>query len=154
MVLRVRPAVRQDAAALASCLRQADLREIMAATTEQPLLILEHGVAWSAPCLAVTDEFDRPVALFGVVPDPVNSDIGRIWLLAAETLVAHPYAFLRHSREWINKLLDRYRVLWNTIDARNDVHIRWLEWCGFRIIATLDKHGPEQRTFYEFEITR
>ncbi|NJN48010.1 MAG: hypothetical protein HC808_17755, partial [Candidatus Competibacteraceae bacterium] len=87
MVLRVRSALRQDAAALASCLRQADLREIMAATTEQPLLILEHGIAWSAPCLAVTDEFDLPVALFGVVPDPVDSGVGRIWLLAAETLV-------------------------------------------------------------------
>ena len=75
-----------------------------------------------------------------------------MWLLASEGLVErHSRLFARYSKIWVKQLHRRYDILWNMVDARNRVHIRWLEWCGFTLLRRLVNHGVEQRLFYEFE---
>jgi hypothetical protein len=150
-MLSVRPVSAGDAEALSPRLRAADLREIKATAGDDPLLVLRQSIAWSEPCYAVVDETNAPLAVFGASPDPVQAGVGRIWLLGGDDLPRHSITFLRHSREWIEKLHQHYPVLWNYIDARNDVHLRWLHWCGFRILRRIEHHGPERRPFYEFE---
>jgi hypothetical protein len=153
-MIRVRSAFPQDAADLAGRLRAADLREMKAASGEQPLTILERGITFSDPCLAIIDQKDLLLALFGVVPDPRARQVGQVWLMASDNLVEHSTSFLRQSREWVGRLQQDYRVLWNTVDARNTVHIRWLTWCGFHITAKIEEFGPSELPFYEFELTR
>lgn len=150
----VRRAREEDAAELARTLRRADLREIEASSGEDPLVVLSRGVAASAPCRAVADGRGRPVALFGVVPDARAPDVGLVWLLASERLAEHPFFVLRRSREWVEELQRRYRVLWNYIDARNELHLRWLLWCGFAPLRRVERHGVEGRPFYEVERVR
>jgi hypothetical protein len=144
----------RDAAGLAPRLRTADLREIAANVGEDPLSVLERGVAWSDPCYVIVDGEERPLALFGVVPDADCADAGLVWLLGSEELVRHSFFVLRNSRTWIERLHQRYKVLWNYVDARNEVHIRWLKWCGFDFLRLVEQHGAEQRPFYEFRKVR
>jgi len=153
-MIDIRLAKGGDADDLAPKLREADLQEIQANLGEDPLIVLERGVAWSDPCYAIVDEEDRPLALFGAVPDPHRAEVGMVWLLASDELVKHPFFVLRNSRKWIERLHRRYRVLWNFVDARNEVHIRWLKWCDFTFLRKVDAYGFEQRPFYEFERVR
>ncbi len=150
-VLKVRLTIAIDAKKLAPKLRQADIKEIKAATGETPLFTLENGIYRSDSCYTIVDEDDKPLAIFGTVPDSNRNDTGRVWLLGSDELVKHSLFFLRNSHKWVVKLHQRYNILWNYIDARNEVHIRWLKWCGFNFIRRIEKYGVEQRPFYEFE---
>ncbi|HEY0077404.1 MAG TPA: hypothetical protein VGB73_02080 [Pyrinomonadaceae bacterium] len=150
----VRPARAEDARELAPHLRAADLREISAASGEEPTSLLERGIAHSDPCYAVEDEEGAALALFGVVPDATREGTGIVWLLASDDLVAARYTFLKHCRQWVERLHERYAVLWNCVDARNEAHLRWLRWCGFTLMRLVEDYGVEHRPFYEFVRTR
>ena len=149
-MIRVRPAVAADAALLAPKLRAADLRELAAASKETPLSLLEHGIASSNPCYAIVDTHDAPIALFGASPDTRRANAGLVWLLASDELVKYSLVFLRHGRTWLDRLHERYELLWNYVDARNEEHIRWLQWCGFTFLRRVEEHGVERRPFYQF----
>lgn len=151
MTLKVRAANIEDADKLAPLLRRDDIEEIKAAVGAEPLAVLKQGMIISDPCYTVLDMEDSPLAVFGVIGDSCRPSVGRIWLLGSDRLVQYSYTFLRYSREWIEKLHESYPTLWNYIDARNEVHIRWLKWCGFTFLRRIEKHGVEQRLFYEFE---
>jgi len=150
--LRVRAAGEGDARKLSLRLRDADLRELCAATGEAPLAALQRGVASSEPCFAVVNERDVPLAIFGVVPDLESGkgQAGIVWMLGSADLCRHSTTFLRHSREWVDQLHESYDLLWNCVDARNTIHIRWLKWCGFRFYRRIETYGVEQRPFLEF----
>lgn len=152
--MRVRPARAEDAGRLAPVLRAADLREIQANLGEDPRLVLARSLAISDPCYAAVDERDQPMALFGAAPDLRDADVGMVWLLGSDALAAHAFSVARHSRAWVGTLQQRYRVLWNRVDSRNDVHIRWLRWCGFTVVKLIQHYGVERRPFYEFEKVR
>jgi hypothetical protein len=149
-MINVRLARAEDAAELARYLRQEDLQEIKAVSGEDPAAALERSVTWSEPCYALVNEADRPLALFGAAPDARMRHAGLIWLLASTEFVEHPVWILRNCRKWITKLHQHYEVLGNFVDARNETHIRWLEWCDFKFIGLVEKYGVEQRPFYEF----
>jgi hypothetical protein len=153
-MLNIRQALLDDAVHLAPKLRIADKQEIQAATGEEPFVALKRSIYSSHPCYAVVDEFDCVIALFGVIPDINNADVGSIWLLGSCALTAYPLYFLKHCKHWVDKLQEDYSILWNYIDARNEVHIRWLKWCGFTILNLVEDYGVEKRPFYEFERLR
>jgi hypothetical protein len=152
--VEIRPARLEDAEELAPKLRDADLREIQASVHDKPLALLQKGIKLSEPCFAVVDGLDRVIALFGVVPDTEDEDVGLIWMLASDELVDHQTRFIRESRVWIEELQGRFPVLWNFVDARNDVHIRWLLWCGFSLVQRIESYGVEKRPFLRFERTQ
>ena len=89
--------------------------------------------------------------MYGVVP--CTNKAGRIWMLGHRTMT-NDYqdirAFLRHSPEELKKFNANYPVLYNFVDARNEIHIRWIKWMGFSIIKKHATFGAEGRTFYEF----
>jgi len=58
--------------------------------------------------------------------------------------------FLRQSKIELRKILKEYPVLFNVVDSRNEVHVRWLQWMGFTFIKKHSEYGPEKRPFYEF----
>jgi hypothetical protein len=153
-MISVRPARWGDAADVAPRLRIADLQEVSASLGESPISVLEEGIAESDPCYAVTDKAGSVLALFGVVPQVGDEGVGRIWLLGSQELVAERFYFARNSRLWVDCLQDRYSVLWNWVDARNEVHIRWLKWCGFTLTGVDETYGVEGRPFYEFKRIR
>lgn len=152
--LQFRPAQIQDADALAPILRTADRLEIQAVVGRDPAQTLRDGIASSDPCWAVLNASGDVISLFGVVPDPGNPRSGMIWLLGSEELATNPFAVLRASRAWVNRIHQHYDYFWNYVDSRNQVHIDWLRWCGFRFVELVEQYGVEQRPFWRIERTR
>tara|TARA_Y100001963_G_scaffold83655_1_gene115939 strand:- start:3694 stop:4032 length:339 start_codon:yes stop_codon:yes gene_type:complete len=89
-----------------------------------------------------------PAAMFGA--GPAASGVGVIWLLGTDLLLGNTTRFLRESRFWMEQCARPYKLLFNYVDARNTVHIRWIEWLGFTFINQHDDFGVERRPFLEF----
>jgi hypothetical protein len=116
---------RRHCRLLSPFLRAADAAEI-AAHGHTPLESLALGLRTSSPCYTVLS--DRwPCAMFGVVP---HGNVGIVWMLGSELLIARPSEFARCSLEFADRLFRPFDVVANLVDLRNTVHIRWLEWLG------------------------
>ena len=149
-LLAVRPARMSDAQALAPRLREADRMEIRARSGADPRVALESGIRRSRPCCALLDDAGQVLALFGVSPYPGIAAFGVVWMLGSDALVARRAMFLRTAKFCIAQLHRRYPMLGNVIDARNTVHIRWLQWMGFEMLQRVECFGVEQRPFIAF----
>lgn len=143
----VRPATVQDALELAPKLRQADLREVKAASGQSPEAVLLCGVSYGRPCLSFVDPEGNLAGMFGVTPTGVP-EIGVVWLLSSDAVERYPMHFLRRCKPWVEKFNDMYPILTNFVDQRNEVHVRWLRWLGFKFLRLVE-YGVEQLPFYE-----
>jgi hypothetical protein len=150
--VQIRRALPADAALLAPRLRHADAREIEAVTSLSHAAALAAGVGASKPCYTVVTQGDHPIGIFGV--QPAGSNTGRVWLLGSEDLVESPLLFLRKSRRGLARLHQSYATLRAVADARNEVHLRWLAWCGFVHHRVLASYGRQRLPFYEMISSR
>jgi hypothetical protein len=126
----VRPAVLEDAAAIAADLREADRLELEASTPKKPeAAILEairlSVVCWTAECDGV------PIAVFGVSPVSMIRGTGSPWLLGTTGCDAVTVPFVRLARQYIPAMLSLFPELENMVDVRNVKSIRWLKRLGF-----------------------
>ncbi|HUT91741.1 MAG TPA: phage protein Gp13 family protein [Thermoguttaceae bacterium] len=150
----VRPSTVDDAARLAATIRSADRDEIRANSGKLPIDALVAGIQWSDPCLSVVYHNDV-LAMFGVVPTGTEK-VGAVWMLASNLLEPNrlprraAIRFLRRSIPWVDWLNEQWPLLWNVVDARNTLHIQWLEWSGFKLLRTVEQYGFERRPFIEF----
>ena len=93
----------------------------------------------------------KPMGMWGITKQPNNS--GQVWMLGCKNMLEDTRdkrEFLRQSRIELKKLHKEFPVLFNYIDARNTVHLRWLKFMGFTIIKKHEIFGYEGRPFYEF----
>lgn len=147
----IRAARKEDTHRLAPRLRKADLDEISASSGERPQLALLRGLMESEECYSVfADHGEPPLAMFGIVRMAENPSVGQVWLLGSDDIKFNSIGFLRRSKEWVELFQLKFPVLYNNIDARNTVHIKWLQWLGFQFINELQNYGNERRTFYHF----
>ena len=144
----VRPATIDDLNYLAPRLREADVEEIKAACGIEPwaALLLEYDL--SEEKITMVGEQGEAVGIYGITP--VTRLDALVWLHATEDLKNYPFQFLRRCRAEVNRLNQKYPVLWNFVDARNELHINWLRWCGFTFIKRHEEHGVQKKPFYEF----
>ena len=149
-MLKTRIATINDALELASRLRQADYQEIEALTGKPPKKSLIRGIILSDIPIAIVNTDGHILGLFGVTTVTQQPKTGMIWLLASKGLLDYRIEFLKKSRCWIAMLQRHYDVLYNIVDERNKVHIRWLTWCGFTFIKRHTETGIEKRPFIEF----
>jgi hypothetical protein len=75
--------------------------------------------------------------------------VGAIWLLATKDLATIKIAFLKKCKEVVEVFHKKYRIICNFVDCRNQLHIKWLKWCGFKFINK-QKWGVLQKPFYQF----
>lgn len=143
----VRPSTLDDVELLAQNLRPEDIAEIAAASGMSPYSALSHGLEKSRYCFTMEAEGDL-VGMFGVVPSELPG-VGVIWLLATPNIEKHALKFLRRSRAWADALNQEFPILWNVVDARNELHLKWLKWLDFEIAYVHPEYGPEKRLFYE-----
>jgi hypothetical protein len=143
----IRGATIEDAVVLAKVLRADDIAEIAAASGQDPRYCLETAVAVSNPAFAFFAPSGKIAGMFGVTP--VDEGIGAVWLLASDEVEKYPMTFLRRCRNVLDKLHEKYDLLFNYVDARNETHIQWLRWMGFSFVAYHPKYGVEKRPFYE-----
>ena len=136
----------EDIKYLAPRLRQEDKQEILAGSGLLPYEALHIGFKNAVIVFTIFNPKNKPVGIFGV--DDLGNGIGAIWLLATKDLAKIQIAFLKECREVIKFLNTKYKILWNFVDCRNQLHIKWLKWCGFKFIRRLNR-GVLQKPFYE-----
>jgi len=136
----------EDLKYLAPRLRYEDKREILASVGMIPLDALLFSYSNSDLVFTIVSPKDEPVAIFGV--GKLENGVGGVWLLATDNLKDIKFAFLKENKKVINFLNTKYKILWNFVDCRNSLHIKWLKWCGFKFINK-QKRGVLNKPFYE-----
>ena len=59
---------------------------------------------------------------------------GIIWMVSTPEIERHAITFLRESRKWISWFHIKQPLLWNWVDSRNPLHVKWLtKWLHFNI---------------------
>lgn len=77
------------------------------------------------------------------------SGVGVPWLLATDKIGRIGFRVVRHSREYVKQMLDKFNRLETWVDARNKLSMVWLRWCNFN----MDKAEPlgiDHRLFHRF----
>lgn len=128
-------------------MRPEDVAECRAYSGATPSEALLNGFKISSESYTATLK-GEPIMIFGVVP--VEEMAAAIWLLSTPEIEDVSLTFLRESRRIISDFHDRWPVLFNYVDARNEVHLKWLRWIGFVFIARHPEFGIEKREFIEF----
>lgn len=124
-----------DECDLAPRLREADLREIeLFGAGRDPMELLREGAEQSVPSCTIIGNIGFVAGMFGVVPE--DDGFGKVWLVGSDELVTPPLSrqFLRECRKFLAAMEPHYLALGNHIDARNTLHIKWLQWMGFTFI--------------------
>lgn len=145
-MLTVRRATPEDAVDMASRLREADLKEILAVGRSSPEESLLVGLESPDPCYVAVDEDDRPQIIFGTVPSHEHF-LGYVWMMATDAIKDNWVQVLRETKPWVDRIRGHYHVLANAVHADNHVHIRWLRWAGFVFLREFEFNGSR---FYEF----
>ena len=133
-----------DVCELAPNLRSEDKREVntLGKTSEQALL---SGYLFGRVCRSIINNYGQVVGMYGVVP--ADSKTGLVWMLGSDKLKKIKRPFLRESRTEVEKMNILLPHLWNIIDSRNEMHLKWIKWCGFKIIGERMVNNVK---FYEF----
>tara|TARA_Y100001963_G_scaffold74405_1_gene103380 strand:+ start:1140 stop:1634 length:495 start_codon:yes stop_codon:yes gene_type:complete len=146
-----RPSRQKDIFYLSTRLREADVIELIDGDGSTPQEALLSCYLYGKPSMTICKGDETPVAMWGVTPE--MNKIGRVWLLGSDELVndrALRLRFLREAKLHLESLFKSYAVLWNCVDARNQIHIRWLQWMGFTFIAKHPNYGKHSLPFLEF----
>lgn len=144
-----RPASPGDALDVALRLRSADQAEVRAACGLSPLVALPALITEGREVyVSGITEIGKPEIIFGI--DPIDEHVAVIWMLSTPVIYDFPVEFTVNSKRVIGEFHERHELLTNFIDARNERHIKWLKWLGFKILRPIDKYGAESRPFLEF----
>lgn len=102
----------------------------------------------SAVQLVTDPRTGKPFAFFGALP--VGDEAALVWMLGTDALARNARTLHAHTPAVLDRWHAERPLLFNYVDARNDLHIRWLRRLGFTFIKLHACHGHEQRPFYEF----
>jgi len=97
--------------------------------------------------MTIASDDDEPIGLCGVFKD------GCIWCIATDELFnnkKYRIQLIRQGREWVDKLLESYKILYNYVYAENISAIKWLKALGFTFVNLHESYGQQKKPFYEF----
>ena len=144
------PADHMYAKELAENMCQRDIDECWAASHSTPLEALARSLAATPDAKAGLYK-GQVVCMYGVAEISILSNIGIPWLLGTDEIEAHSKYFLRQNRYYMKHVKKKYAFLFNFVDARNMVAIRWLKWLGFSVYGA-KPFGPDDMPFHRFEM--
>jgi hypothetical protein len=151
----VRPATLADVLTVAERLREEDRAEVLAAAGVDPRLVFPAQLREGREMFAAGIETeDRAEILFGCDPMAGDPSVGIIWLVSTPVMYDHPVEFVMTSKRIFRDYQDRFQVLTNFVDVRNERHIKWLKWLGCHMIRRVEKFGAQSLPFIEFASIR
>ena len=153
MYLTIRPATLELAEWIGQRLRPEDELECMTSTGSPGSTVVPLSFQYSKECYVMYPEPrdrrkapEHPAVIFGVCDDPANPDVGIVWLLATPEIQRCAISVIREAHHWLAHFTRLYpRGLYNYVDARNDLHVRWLKLTGFVMQGAIQRNGE---TFY------
>ena len=111
----------------------------------KPIVSLLTGYLLGRVCRSIINNHGQVVGMYGVVP--ADDKTGLVWMLGSDKLKKITRPFLRESRTEVEGMNTLFPHLWNIIDSRNEMHLKWIKWCGFKIIGERMVNNVK---FYEF----
>jgi hypothetical protein len=151
--ISVVPATLEHAAYIASRMRKADMEEVAVSSGRGPFTALRESLKSSAQAFTGMVE-DVPVCMFGVGVLDILGGVGSPWLLGTDLVEKNAMAFLRRSKVYVRQMTDTFPYLYNYVDARNTLSIKWLKWLGFEMADEPVPYGIWGMPFYYFELRR
>lgn len=145
----IHPASEIDASILAPRLREDDVIELEALGFQPERAILMSVKLSTKAWSGFVD--GKLVCMWGVGPRCWLSDVGVVWLLGSDDLVANQRAFLRRNKLFIEDMRKGFSRLENYVDERNHISKRWLKWLGFRIYDA-EPYGLYRERFHRFDM--
>ena len=136
----IHPCTIEAAIEVASNLRQDDLQELVEGHGIDPMVALPQASSWPSTVYFTVPD-GRIAGLAGVAEG--NS----IWMLCTPAVEDFPHTFAREAKRFIESRTEPY--LWNIVDKRNRVHLKLLQFLGFKFLREVT-HGPNKLTFIEF----
>lgn len=89
-----------------------------------------------------------PFAFFGMAE--IDDLQAAVWMLATPEITRNARSVAVHAPRIMREWHARRPLLFNAVDARNAMHIRWLRRLGFTFFRLHERHGAQQLPFYEF----
>lgn len=148
----IRRATRGDCLYLAEHLRREDREEIGHALGINPQYAVLIGFKTDYETHAVIRD-GRVVAIIGV--GGVPGVIGFPWMLATDELSTIRKTFLRGCNDLLQDILTRFPRLENYVWPKNEAHVQWLRWLGFKFDPAIPygiNDEPFQRFYMKDEI--
>ena len=124
-----------------SNLRPDDYREVKEGHGHEPLLYIPHS-AFYGETVYFTHPDGRIAGVAGV------QDYGQVWMLTTPAIHDYPITFAREAKRWIDSRPEER--LWNIVYAGNTVHIKLLQFLGFKLGGEFP-YGPNNLHFIEFQ---
>jgi hypothetical protein len=143
----VRRSIKEDVYYLSDKLRDSDVNEIWACSNRLPLESLKRSLETSIFCCTIINK--EPIGIFGISPLTVLADKASVWFLGTNGIDKIQRRFAKNSKYFINMMLEFYPYLYNWVDDRNTVSIKWLKLCG-AVIEEPKPHGKEKLPFRYF----
>jgi hypothetical protein len=151
-LVEVRPSIKGDISALQDRLKQTDVDEVMASHGLNSFEALTFSFIHSPEKYTILID-GQPEAIFGVVKNDQIHDWATIWLLGSDNIEKISVAFIKICRKYIKMFFNKYNVLYNHIDVRNQTSYSWLKYLG-ATFNLVEKYGYEQKPFNYFELRK
>ena len=136
---------------LAENMRQVDIDEVYASSGHTPLQAVLSSVELSDENFTFLHE-SKVVAIAGI--REVNENSAVPWMLCSNAIEDfkkdYKKTFYKCTRQWVDDMNERYQMLFNYVDARNEVTIRWLKHLKFEFPKLIEDYGFEKIPFYLF----
>jgi len=128
-------------------MREMDRLESFYQTDMTPEDALSYSFLGSKTNMTIASDDDQPIGLCGVFKD------GCIWCIATDELFdnkKYRIQLIRQGRNWVDNLLESYKILYNYVYAENTSAIKWLKSLGFTFVKLHECYGKQKKPFYEF----
>ncbi len=150
MTIEMRLARKEDLAPIAKNMRQADVLEAKRYAGWKPYIALKRSLRQSAWAYTVLEE-DEPIAMFGIAPTQILSDMGYPWFMGTDRVFSHRKILIRYGRYYVRKMREDCPILRNTVDPENKKAVRFIKYLGFEIKEDTIK-TPKGFDFLQFEM--
>jgi len=134
---------------LVQLVREEDRREVEDISGRSLYANLVFAMENARPCLTARTKAGELVFIAGVVPTAPRE--GAVALIGTRAIECNRLAFMRASLSLLSAAHSSYDRLYNVVDCRNKLHIRYLEWLGFTMGNRIEKYGAAQIPVIEFE---
>ena len=138
----VRIAKLADVLELAPKIRKGDRAEIRASDNASPLeaLVVPFTIEGHKTYSIIGTKEEGVIGMFGSTPS-AEKGYGCAWLLSSEDLLKHRKEFIKQNPYWIAKMGKGYKYLYNFVDKRNWVSLKWLQRLQFEARQEFPEYG-------------
>lgn len=140
----------EDIKEISEHLRKEDIRECADVGGMHPSeALLESWAVSKDNCFAASHQDRGWICIWGCSPTGALG-VGSPWLLGTPEIENVPLTFLRESKRWIAETHKEYPIMTNIADERNEIHLKWLRWLGFKFVNRYEEFGPGKVSVIQF----